>query len=574
MKKITLLFLLGVVVSFAQESKNEKFDTYAKDRDDQAFLGLIKPDSIKILEHESNLNMPYTHREYMDLEYYYDRSDNSHTAVKPYVYNEISQFADLDAQKHALMKKRKTWFGRKLLNEHFIQAQGKDYWFTIDPLVDLQLGKDNSDLDYTYNNTRGIQIQGSLGKKFSFSTTFLESQGRFAEYVNQYAESIKPDGGNPAIIPGRGIAKEHGENAYDYPVGLAYLSYTPSKFFNFQFGHGKNFIGDGYRSMFMSEASSPNPYFRINTTFWKIKYTNIWTWNKDVRSEETVDGVYATKLTATHYLSINATKKLNLGFFESVLWDPESNDRGFDVNYINPIIFYRSIEFATGSRGGNALVGFSAKYKWTPRFNTYMQIMLDELTVGEIGTGNGYWGNKSGFQIGAKYHHAFGIKNLNLQGEYNSARPYTYSHRKVILNYGNTNQPVAHLWGANFQEVVGIAYYQMNRWYVNAKGIIGFKGFDIDSTPDVSYGGDIYKSYDDRVADYGNEIGQGNKTDIFIGDLQLGYIVNPATNLKLFGGITYRNFTPEFETATLKENQTTWITVGIRTDIFDWQFDF
>ena len=73
--------------------------------------------------------------------------------------------------------------------------------------------------------------------------------------------SIKPDGGNPAIIPGRGIAKDFKSDAYDYPVAEAYLSYTPSKYFNFQFGNGKNFIGDGYRSLFLSDVASPYPLF-------------------------------------------------------------------------------------------------------------------------------------------------------------------------------------------------------------------------------------------------------------------------------------------------------------------------
>jgi hypothetical protein len=59
----------------------------------------------------------------------------------------------------------------------------------------------------TYVNTRAINFRGGLGDKLNFSTTVFESQGRFADYFNRYAESIKPAGGNPAIIPGMGIAK-------------------------------------------------------------------------------------------------------------------------------------------------------------------------------------------------------------------------------------------------------------------------------------------------------------------------------------------------------------------------------
>ena len=404
---------------------------YAKDKDED--LGLINTDSLELLEHHSVLNIPYTHQQYAALDYYYNRAGNSHTAAKPYLYNEVMEYVDLDAQKASLMKDKTGWWGRKLLNEHMVQVQGKGFWFTLDPIVDLQIGKDNSDIDYTYNNTRAIQIQGAIGKKLSFYTMLYESQGRFAEYVNQYAESIAPAGGNPAIIPGRGIAKEFGDGAYDYPVAEAYLSYSPNKTFNFQFGHGKNFIGDGYRSMFMSDAASPYPFFKINTTFWKIKYTNTWLWLRDVRPEVTNDGVFRTKYMATHYLSWNVTKKLNIGLFEYVIWE-NSNDRGFDINYLNPIIFYRAIEFSTGSRGGNAIIGLSGKYKFNDRFSMYTQLMIDEFSTDEIFSGNGYWGNKNGFQIGAKYHHAFGVDNLHLQAEFNAVRPYTYSHKEIILN--------------------------------------------------------------------------------------------------------------------------------------------
>jgi len=133
-----------------------------------------------------------------------------------------------------------------------IRFKGNGYWFTLDFGVDLQLGKENnSDFDYTYNNTRMAVVQGGLGKTLSFHSVIYESQGRFVNYFNRYAESIAADGGgNPAIIPGFGIAKEFRGTAYDYPLATGYLSYSPEEMFNFQFGHGKNFLGDGYRSLF------------------------------------------------------------------------------------------------------------------------------------------------------------------------------------------------------------------------------------------------------------------------------------------------------------------------------------
>jgi hypothetical protein len=528
------------------------------------------------LEYSSELNVPFTHA-------YYARFDaemnaigtNSHTAAKPFVYSDVARYYDIKAEKESLAINGDTWLGRKLFNEHLVQVQGKDYWFTVDPILDLQVGKDSeAEFNSTYNNTRGIYIQAGLGKHFNLTTSVYESQGRFADYYNHYAESLKAFGPDPAIIPGRGIAKRFKDNSYDYPVAEAYLSYTPADFLNVQFGHGKNFIGDGYRSLFQSDVASPYPFLKLNTTFWKIKYTSTWMWLKDVRPEVVVDKAFLTKYMANHYLSWNVSKRLNVGLFESVMW-ADTNGRGFDINYLNPIIFFRAIEFETGQGAGNAILGLSSKYKWNNKLNLYGQFILDEFSLGDVKAGDKSWKNKFGFQLGAKYFNAFKVDNLLLQAEYNRVRPYTYSHNTQILNYGHFNQPMAHLWGANFRELVLIGRYNYKRWSADAKFIIGQRGFDFNTDEDsFSYGGDIYRDYNDRNADTGIEIGQGNKTNSFMTEVQASYLINPATNLKIFGNIIYRDFNPDTVTASTTDSNTVWVSFGVRTDLFNWYKDF
>ena len=456
-----------------------------------------------------------------------------------------------------------------------MQVQGDDYWFTFDPIFDLQAGKDNAaDFSTTFNNTRGVYIQGGLGKQFSFSTSFYESQGRFAHYINNYAESLRAFGPDPAIIPGRGIGKRFKKDAYDYPVAEAYLSYTPNKFINIQFGHGKNFIGDGYRSLLQSDVSSPSTFLKLNTKFWKIKYTNTWMWLRDVRPEVVQDKAFLTKYMANHYLSWNVSKRFNLGLFESVMWT-NSNDRGFDVNYLNPLIFFRALEFETGQGAGNALVGLSGKYKLSNNANIYSQFILDEFSLNDITGGKKSWKNKYGYQIGLKYFNAFKIDNLLFQMEYNRVRPYTYSHNTIVLNYAHDNQSMAHLWGSNFSETILIGRYHYNRWFADAKIVFGKKGFDFnDDVDDFSYGGDIYRNYNERPFDSGVTVGQGNTTNIFHFELQSGYVLNPTTNLKLFAYVSYRDFNPDADTALSFKNSTLWFSLGLRTDLFNWYFDF
>lgn len=535
----------------------------------------IKNLSYQNEEYKSNINIPLSHEMYTRFDPALNRvGQNNHTAQKPYIYSEVNRYYNLEEENQKLLKNKSSWFGRKLWNEHMITIKGEDYWITIDPGVDLQAGKDfDAEID-TYNNTRLAYAQGGLGKNIGFFTAIYESQGRFAGYFNRFAESIRPDGGNPAIIPGRGIAKEFRDDSYDYPIATGHVSFTPSKYFNIQLGHGKQFIGDGYRSLFMSDNASPYPFFKINTTFWKIKYTNTWMSLRDVRSEVTEDGSFRTKYMANHYLSYNVTKRLNIGLFESVIWQND-NDRGFDFNYINPVIFYRAIEFSTGSRGGNALIGLSAKYKFSDQINAYGQLIIDEFSSSDVFGGEGSFKNKTGYQLGVKYYNAFGVDNLYLQAEYNRVRPYTYSHNTVVLNYGHNNQSLAHTLGANFSEFLAIIRYRNHRIFADAKVVLAKRGFEFNTTQDsFFYGGSIYGTEDDRVSDSGNELAQGNTTDFFHAEVEAGYIINPATNLKFYGSVIFRDFKPQQNTQAVFENQTTWVNFGIRTDLFNWYYDF
>ena len=525
------------------------------------------------LLYNSNLNIPLTLQNYRNISDY-EFKNNIHTAVKPYIYQGVSHYINFDSIDKNISKDKNSWLGRKLWDENMLSVQSADYWFHLDPVIDLQIGKENDIDSYTFNNTRGIKVEGGLGEKFSFSSSIFESQGRFATYFNHYALFKKPSSEADAIVPSRDTSKGFKEDGFDYPMTTGYVSVSPLKFMNIQFGHDKNFIGEGYRSLFISDVGAPYTFVKINTSFWKIRYTNLWTWLRDVNTTTADDEPYKRKYMAIHYLSWNATKNLNIGLFESVTW-AKTPERGFDPHYLNPVIIYRALEYANGSRAGNAVIGLSANYRLFNQVQLYSQFLLDELTMEYFLSNQSYFGNKYGFQLGAKYHNAFKIKNLKLRAEYNQVRPYTYSHSKPVLNYGHVNQPLAHLWESNFKEFTAIASYQQNRWFGSAKIITGTKGLDYNSETDaISYGGDIFKTNKDKTGVFGVKITQGNKATILIGELQAGYLINPATNLKLFGSIIYRDFKTPVPNNVFETKTTTWFNIGLRTDINNWYFDF
>jgi hypothetical protein len=174
--------------------------------------------------YESQINIPLSHEFYSRFDAEFNKIGvNTHAASKPLLFSEVSKYYDFKAEEDKMLRNVNSWVGRKLFNEHLVQYQTEDYWFTLDFALDLQLGKDfqQTNFDFTYNNTRALIFQGGLGKNFNFYTVAYENQGRFADYYNRFAESIRPDGGDPAIIPGRGIAKPFMDEGYDYPVAAA-----------------------------------------------------------------------------------------------------------------------------------------------------------------------------------------------------------------------------------------------------------------------------------------------------------------------------------------------------------------
>ncbi|EMY81267.1 hypothetical protein pgond44_07445 [Psychroflexus gondwanensis ACAM 44] len=546
--------------------KENPLESYQKELEDLTIKDFTYP------QYESGLNIPLSHEVYNRFTTRMDKiGTNAHTASKPYRYTEVQPYYDFKEENEALFYDKKTWFGKKLFNENTFQIQGEDYWFTFDIAAYLQVGRDFEESLTTYNNTRAGIFQGGLGKRLNFYTVIYESQGKFAGYYNDLANELGREGSSQVLIPGRGIGEPY-RDGFDYPVVEGYLTYEASDFLDIQFGRGNNFIGDGYRSLFMSDNASPNAYVKMNTSFWKFKYTNTWS---SLRNPNTLTdgGAFLTKYMATHYLSYNVNKRLNIGLFESVLFESEPN-RGFDWNFINPILFYNMVEYTTGSRSGKSLIGLSYKYKWTDQINTYGQWLIDEFSLDDVTAGNNSWKNKFGFQLGVKYADAFKVDKLFFQLEYNQVRPYTYSHNTLNLHYTNDNQSMAHLWGANFRELLLISRYKKDRWYGHAKFIFGERGFETNADSDPFYGSDLLGDERLRIGDDGIEIGQGNKANSYYGELEVGFIMNPTTNLKVYLNLIHRKFDIAQDNAINFDRNTTWVNLGFRTDIFNWYYDY
>ncbi|MBP1650318.1 MAG: hypothetical protein H6Q26_475 [Bacteroidetes bacterium] len=427
--------------------------------------------------------------------------------------------------------RKQSWLYRKLFREHLLEVKDDDFTFYASILPDFQIGHSNVN-GRTWLNTRGVIAGGTIGHNLTFRTEFYENQGKFASYIDEY--SRKND-----IVPGQGQWKAFNTNAFDFAYSSALINYKAGRHFDFQLGYDKNFIGDGYRSMLLSDASFNYPFLKIIANLGRVQYTTMWAQFVDMQyPKSSYDNGYRKKWGVFNYLDWNVSKKFSIGLFEAVIWqDSDSTGkRGFDVSYLNPIVFLRPVEFSVGSPD-NALLGLNLKYAPSVNSTIYGQFILDEFVLKEMTSGSGWWANKFGGQLGFRSNSLFKVPNLNALTEVNAARPYTYSQRTTLNNYGHYNQPLAHPLGANFVEWVNIADYRYKRFFL--RGQITYAKYGLDSAG-INYGSNIFESYNTRAEDFGNHIGQGLKTTLTNIQGSVAYLLNPKYNLRLEASVTAR----------------------------------
>lgn len=455
----------------------------------------------------------------------------------------------------------RSWFGRKLFTEHLLAVKGKDYRLYLDPAFEFAGGVDRGSDSNFYYNTRGVWVNGSIGKRFGFNASFYENLSTFPVYLDSSVSRTR-------IVPGQGRVKRFGSSNFDYAFVTGAVNFQLNRHFTFEFGQDRHFIGDGYRSLLLSDNAFHYPYIKIIADFWKIRYVHLLTEMRDLtRIDNNDEAPFKKKYTSMHYLDINIGKHASVGIFEAVVWsaDTLTGARGIDLGYLNPFVFLRPVEFSIGSPD-NVLLGLNFKVLLNSRNTLYGQVMLDEFLLANVRAGNGWWANKQGLQAGFKSMDVFGVKNLYLQGEANYVRPYTYQHRTAIGTYSHYRAPLAHPLGANFWELVGIARYNYKRWHVDARCSYALAGYD---TAGSNWGQNVLISYVDREQEFNNKVGQGVETRIMWMQLNLSYLLNPNNQMRVFADLGYRGFSQPTRTT-----NTLLIQGGIRTNLFNRYYDF
>ena len=472
------------------------------------------------------------------------KDSSVHSSVKPYIHFYSDKYKHVADSYRVFRFITDDPFLDKVFFDHLIHIKSRDkkHILTIDPLLNIESGRDAEDTlrRSLYTNTRGFIASGYIGKDFYFESLLSENQSVFPNYIEATSR------GN-GIVPGQGRWKTFKTRGFDYAFSSGFFSYQVCKNVNIQAGHGKQKIGQGYRSLFLSDNSFNYPYARITQQWFKgrLQYTNIYAsfMNLVKSSEKTIpntERLFQKKAASFQHLSLNFTKWLNLGFFQGLIWrvGDKNNVQHFEWQYFNPVIFTNLASYGLNNRN-NILVGGDLNLKITKRISLYGQIMADDLSnTRSIGNGIGY-------QAGLKYFDAFTIKNLFLQIEYNDVSESAYTSPITDTSnqsYSHYNQNFAYTAGYG-KELVGIIDYKYHRFSFNAR---------------YNYQYFTYLNYGFYSTQYMN--------------LKVGYTINTAYNANISLGFLYRE--QDYFGFNVSNNKTAYLYLTFKTSLFNTYYDF
>ena len=561
------------------------------------------------LSAQRSTNLPLNddgHRIYDRLEILNGDMRNNHASLKPMTRKAVRQYADsIVSESYWQKNKRRAFEYQYLKNDHndedtsvhsnrtfmkflyprknksflrhfyktpahLLEFRTSKFYVNINHIIHFKGAYErfNGSDNLVFYNRRGLKIRGNIAEKVYFYTDIIETQADYPQYVQQ---RIIDD----FAVPGGGYFKQYDSNlsaakdtaGVDYLLAEGYISVDLLKnHIGLQLGHGRHFIGDGHRSLFLSDYSTNYFYLKLNTRVWKINYQNIFAQLTQNYGQKyrAFDLALPKKYLAAHHLSINILKNLNIGLFEGIVF---SRGGQFDIQYLNPIIFYRAVEQAVGSPD-NVVVGLNWKWNFLKSCSFYGQFLLDELSVGDlIDKGYGWWANKFALQAGFKYINAFGVDYLDLQAEFNMARPYMYTFRDSSANYNHYNQPLAHPLGANFFEWIAILNYQpMPGMNIRAQLNYAIVGRDSATS---NWGSNPSISYLTRMQENNNFVGQGLRSNLLI--LQLMWSYQLRHNMYVDLHLMYRQDDSVLDQL---DNNSLMIGLGLRWNISEKQLDW
>jgi hypothetical protein len=484
------------------------------------------------------INLPGQHAE-LPLEYSIRNAYQMHGNTSYGYWPGYAQSAERTYPELNPSDSNRSGFYRKLYNENLIILNTEDFKLTLDPIFHFMVGIENAENEEQktiYQNTRGLLIQGALGKKISFYSSFLENQARFPTYMYQFTKET-------GVAPGSGRVKFVDEDEVDYSMASAGIAWKVNDEFSIKLGYDKDFMGFGYRSLLLSDNAFNYPHLRIDFNWFegKLRYALNYALLQDldrVQSGETPEATFKRKTGLFHALTYKPFKTLEFSLFNAALRaiDPAGEEFDYYFHFFVPVIFWNSLinEDETLSK-----VGLSLRWK----------IIKDLQVYGQYISGDG----PSGWMAGVNWRNAL-LQNLHVTAEFS----YMEEHPREIYDFvlqprftfSHYGQSLGHPLGSGFSELFINLSYTYKRFLLQGSANLANRS---------SYNALIW-GYLDQMID------QDNFNSVNMNG-QLSYLLNRMTNLQLTLGYNYRELSNGLD-------KTNYLYVSFRTVLRNVYIDF
>lgn len=438
---------------------------------------------------------------------------------------------------------------------NMLEVNKPKFFMALNPVIGAQYSYERDNKDPVYMATGGLTFRTLINNNLGFYAYASRNMESPPAFVRDRITEFN-------AVPGAGHFTLTGKryNYYDIRGGVTFKAL---KYFDFQIAYDRNFIGNGYRSLFLSDYGPNYLFGKVNTRVWRFKYQHLYaSMVPQYGNNPSPVKPFGRKVMAIHHLSINATKWLNVAIFQAIA----INNRKQWPNLV-PIMFYPVAQL-TATKADNDIAGFEFKANVAKRAQFYGQVLIDNFKFREIKKADGWWNNRFGVQLGAKYINVFGIKNLDLQVEMNAVRPYTYTTWDSVGNYTNYNQPLAHPFGANFMEDIALLRYQPTKKITTSlKAILWRQGID---SAQGNFGGNILKGSATRFAEFGYTIASGIEANGLNIQISFAYEINE--NIYIEASVLTRQINYESNYSPIRNE--IYLNIGLRMNLFKKQYDY
>ncbi len=467
----------------------------------------------------------------------------SHSSLRP--YNE--KFHAIEYGKvynDTLVYKSK--FVNKLFKESLLDIREKEIHLQVDPLFNFTIGNKSQNEQYRiFYNIRGVRVLADLGPKVSFETRFYENQFNYPDYIDAIADE-------KGVALGVGRSKVFKTYGHDAGVSSGYVSFSPVQNVNLQFGHGRHFFGDGYRSILLSDYAPDYPYFSGMYSFLKgmlcYKHVTAWMHTLDRRPNSAnpiaPESLFKQKGGSFNMLSFQPNDQIQISLFEGVMhkkYDEELGSVASDLSFYLPILGVSSLLNDT-INGINRIYGFNFSIKIITNLAFYTQGMMQNT-------------KKWGAQMGLKYTEPFHLKNTYILMEFNHIEPFSFTidSSRILQSYSHNMHELAHPLGAGIDELIIKSHFEIGRWFSNFQ-FNWTKRFHEESS---LAGANIFIP---DVASTSFEYVQDNWMYFY---LEKGYMLNVQTRMQLYVGLCLRG----------SEFNEKYFLFGFRTNLKNSYFD-